>query len=83
VSDAEKILENRLRRTLARRGYHLQRIRRIDRLAVDYGRYRVYETAGDTLVAADLDLAGVDKLVAGLPAARSDRSPRRRRPTNS
>src|SRR5262249_43098179 len=41
MNTEKKVLENRLRRTLERRGYSLEKSRRRDRLAVDYGRYWV------------------------------------------
>ena len=42
----DKILENRMRRTLKRRGYILKKIKRHDEQALDYGRYRVIDQRG-------------------------------------
>lgn len=39
-----KVRENRLRRAAERQGLRFRKIRRLDPLAIDYGRYRV-ETA--------------------------------------
>ena len=41
MDTSEKVRENRLRRMAKRQGFRLVKIRRLDPLAVDYGRYRV------------------------------------------
>ena len=41
METAEKVRENRLRRVADRRGYQLEKCRRRDKLAVDYGLYRL------------------------------------------
>jgi hypothetical protein len=44
-----KVLENRMRRTLARRGYRLEKSRHRDPRATTYGRYLVFETLNNTV----------------------------------
>lgn len=48
---SEKVKENLFRRVLIRRGFTLEKSRRRDRLALDFGRYRVMKkgrvVAGD------------------------------------
>jgi hypothetical protein len=44
-----KVLENRMRRTLARRGYRLEKSRQRDRRATTYGRYLVFEIRTNTV----------------------------------
>jgi len=46
----DKVLENRLRRTLDRRGYRLEKSRRRDPRAVTFGRYWVFENYNNTVV---------------------------------
>lgn len=45
----EKVIENRLRRTAALRGWRLVKTRRRDRSALDSGQYSLYPTAEETL----------------------------------
>jgi hypothetical protein len=67
MTPAEKTRELRARRTLARRGYRLQRVRRRDRLALDYGTYRLHEIPSGDLAAEHLSLDQVEeRLAAGL-----------------
>jgi hypothetical protein len=45
----KKVLENRVRRTLERRGYWLEKSRARDKLARTYGRYWVWESYSNTV----------------------------------
>ena len=47
----DKIVENRCRRALSRRGFTLQKSRRRDPRAVDYGGYMIVDAATNTVVA--------------------------------
>jgi hypothetical protein len=47
----EKVRENRLRRMLARRGFMLQKSRRRDPRAIDYGLYRIVDLEQNPVVA--------------------------------
>jgi len=47
----EKVLENRLRRTLNRRGYVLHKSRRRDAKAFDFGGYMIVDGNSDSVVA--------------------------------
>jgi hypothetical protein len=52
MSDQElKIYENRLRRAAERQGLQLEKARRRDRLAYDYGTYQLVDANTNTLVA--------------------------------
>jgi hypothetical protein len=55
-STPEKVRENRLRRIAARRGLRLEKARRRDRLAPDYGRWSLVrrETGGEVFAGSDL-----------------------------
>jgi hypothetical protein len=64
MTPAEKTRELRARRTLARRGYRLQRVRRRDHLAFDYATYRLYEIPSGHLAAEHLSLHQVEERVA-------------------
>jgi len=43
-------MENRLRRVLARRGYRLEKSRRRDQQAIDYGGYMIIETSTNSAI---------------------------------
>ncbi len=43
-----KVLTDRLRRVAARRGYRIEKVRRVDKLAVDFGTYRLFKIGMDT-----------------------------------
>ncbi len=43
-----KVLTDRLRRVAARRGYRVEKVRRVDKLAVDFGTYRLFKIGMDT-----------------------------------
>lgn len=62
LTGAEKVTDDRLRRTAARRGFRLTRSRRRDPRAVDYARYTVEDTLGRGLTRTGLTLSEVDKL---------------------
>ena len=49
----EKVRENRVRRQVGRRGYQLQKSRRKDPNAWDYGTYQITDPATSMLVLAD------------------------------
>jgi hypothetical protein len=91
MTSADKVRENRARRTLERRGCRLQRIRRLDLHALDYGRYRIFVLADGRLALDNLTLAEVDDVVTNArrieaePAAAkaAGTPPRRRRAGNS
>ena len=51
MGDAEKVRENRLRRMAARRGFRLEKSRRRDSYALDYGRWYVIQADRNFLVA--------------------------------
>jgi hypothetical protein len=53
MRDKTKVLENRLRRTLARRGYQLMKSRARDPHALSYGGYQIVEPTSNVLVAGD------------------------------
>jgi hypothetical protein len=53
VADTEKVRENRLRRMADRRGYMIQKSRRRDPRAVDYGNYWIVDPSTNGLVAGD------------------------------
>jgi hypothetical protein len=63
-SEDDKVHENLLRRTLARRGYRLQRARRRDPHAIDYGRYSLVELATGDLALDNLTFPQVVDIVA-------------------
>lgn len=71
----EKILENRLRLIAQRRGLLLQKSRRRDTNALDYGRFMLVDFASNTVVAGgepyaySLSLADVEALLTQ-PASR-------------
>jgi hypothetical protein len=54
----DKTYENRLRRQVERRGYKLQKIRRHDPTAWDYGTYQIVDTYTNTVVYTDYSVAG-------------------------
>ena len=64
MTPAEKTRELRARRTLARRGYRLSRVRRRDHAAFDYATYRLYEIPSGYLAAEHLSLDQVEARVA-------------------
>jgi hypothetical protein len=81
MSIAEKTRENQLRRALARRGYRLQRTRRRDPHALDYGRYSLFELKTGRLRLDNLTLAEVVDIVTSarqIEALDSYRARRRR-----
>ncbi len=47
----EKVMENRFRRALARRGYSLQKSRRRDPRALDYGGYMIIDPGTNSVIA--------------------------------
>ena len=51
MSDGTKVRENRLRRAAERQGLQLQRSRRRDRLAIDFGGYMLIDVIGNFVVA--------------------------------
>ena len=53
----EKIMENRLRRALDRRGLQLQKSRRRDPRAIDFGGYMIVDPATNTAVAGSAPIA--------------------------
>jgi hypothetical protein len=53
MAAVDKTYENRLRRQVERRGYQLQKIRRLDPAAWDYGTYQIVDTHTNTVVLAD------------------------------
>lgn len=54
MDTATKVKENRARRAAQRQGLILQRTRRRDPRAIDYGRYTIY-SGGETVFAGTLD----------------------------
>jgi len=52
----DKIRENRVRRQVGRRGYQLQKRRRMDPRAWDYGTYQIVDVATTTIVWADFNV---------------------------
>jgi len=54
TTQAEKIRENRLRRMAARQGLELQKSRRRDPLAYDYGGYQLIDPGMNALVFGEL-----------------------------
>lgn len=68
----DKVRENRARRAVARRGYRLEKRRRRDERAWDYGTYQIVDPFTDTVVLADrttgqygLSIDDVEKWLAG------------------
>lgn len=53
MNPSEKIRENRIRRTIARRGYALNKSRRRDPKAWDFGSYQITDPQGGGLVFAN------------------------------
>jgi hypothetical protein len=61
-SDTEdKVLENRLRRVAARRGLRLEKSRRRDKSAIDYGYYCLMDTYTNTIVSRRYPTSGRDE----------------------
>jgi hypothetical protein len=56
---ADKVLENRLRRKLARMGYRLEKSRRRDPDAIDYGKYWVIDLKTNVLVFGGSEVNGI------------------------
>jgi hypothetical protein len=50
MANGDRSLEQRVRQTLKRRGYRLEKSRRRDPLALDYGRYWVWNEYHNTVV---------------------------------
>jgi hypothetical protein len=64
MDDAAKVLENRLRRAVARQGYTLRKSRRRDPRALDFGLYAIGDPArGMLLVDFRMTLADVESWV--------------------
>jgi len=55
MQEAEKVRENRLRRAAARQGLRLEKSRRRDPRALDYGTYQLVNPFNNTLVAGNLN----------------------------
>ena len=64
MTPTEKTRELRARRTLARRGYRIQRVRRRDHTAFDYGLYKLFEIPSGQLAAEHLSLDQLEERVA-------------------
>lgn len=63
---AEKVRENRLRRVAARRGLILQKSRRRDPQALDYGAYWLIDAESNRLIFGDqwgTDLDGIEEFL--------------------
>jgi hypothetical protein len=79
----EKVLENRLRRVAARRGLRLEKSRRRDKNAVDYGKYMLVDVyrnvviAGGTHYAYDATLAEIERELS-LPSVKAKYPERKR-----
>jgi hypothetical protein len=67
MTNAEKVLENRMRRVAARRGFRLVKIRRRDRRAIDYGQFMLVPEHGAVRGAAKgpLTIAQVERWAEG------------------
>jgi hypothetical protein len=61
----EKIRENRARRAVARRGYRLEKTRRRDRAAYDYGSWKITDPGTGGVVHAAPSLADVEAWLDG------------------
>jgi hypothetical protein len=76
--NTEKVRENRLRRMLERRGYTLQKSRRRDPHAIDYGGYMIVEpnrnfvVAGGSPVPFSLDLDAIEQWLTDQARSRSE-----------
>ena len=55
MENAEKVRENRLRRTAKRQGFRLVKTRRLDTLATDYGTWHLVSATGKQLGPFKLD----------------------------
>ena len=64
MDSAMKVRENRARRAVARRGYRLEKTRRRDPNAYDYGSWRITNKAGRVVHKAP-SLADVEAWLAG------------------
>ena len=58
TDQGEKVRENRLRRMAERQGLRLEKSRRRDPRAVDYGTYRLVDVANNIVVAGDTSGSG-------------------------
>jgi hypothetical protein len=69
VEQAEKVRENRLRRMAERQGFRLEKSRRRDPRALDYGTWTIVEPHTNTLVAGGrygtMDLDAVEAWLTG------------------
>jgi len=63
MTQAEKVVENRVRRAAARRGYRLRKSRRRDPRALDFGLYAILDPDRNMLVSDYASLADVERWV--------------------
>lgn len=68
----DKVRENRLRRVAERQGLRLEKSRRRDPLALDYGTWRIVDPGTSALLYARADLDGIEHWLTS-PEARDDR----------
>jgi hypothetical protein len=65
VSEEEKVRENRLRRMADRQGLRLEKSRRRDVRAWDYGTWRLVNAQTDAVVAEFIDVDEVERRLTG------------------
>lgn len=65
MNNPDKSRINRLRQVAERRGYRLSKIRRIDPLATDYGKFWLFDVTGAKVSETPLSLSEIEARLEG------------------